>query len=104
VTRADLGRTVVVARGATVHLVLDSTYWTIGSSSDASVLSPIDRPHHETQPGGCPPGVGCGTVEQNFRAVGAGTARLTAHRRLCGESLLCAPERRTFTATVAVRR
>ena len=102
ITEAGNGKTVVVARGQTVRLVLHSTYWTIGASSDFSVLQPGSGQTASPSPG-CVPGAGCGTVAATFRAVGDGHVHLVASRITCGEALACNPSNGSFSVLVIVQ-
>jgi hypothetical protein len=89
------GTTVQVARGETVVVRLDNTYWTIDGGSDLAVLAP--QGDQSTSPSAdCLPGVGCGTVERRFRAVGPGVSTITASRTVCGEAMACQPQDATF--------
>ena len=72
VTETDAGKTVRVARGEFVVLVLHNTYWTIQGSSDPKVLKAVTQPSDGSASTPCPayPGSGCGTVSQKFAALG----------------------------------
>ena len=102
VTEAQNGATVRAARGQTIVLVLHSTYWKVGGSSDASVVQQsAGGPSVQPSPG-CVPGQGCGTVTTTFIAVGDGSAILSASRTICGEALRCAEAQGRFAVTIAV--
>src|SRR5215472_15681400 len=75
VSDADNGRTVTIAPGQRLTVTLGSTYWTIGASSNPSVLRQVGQP--VASPGSCPPGVGCGEVSATFAAVQSGRADVT---------------------------
>jgi hypothetical protein len=97
----DNGRSVTLARGGRLTVVLGSTYWTFQGSSNPSVLRP--RGSSQTKPGsGCPPGGGCGAVSLDFEAVAAGQADVTASRSSCGEAMACTGGRGSFRVTVVV--
>jgi hypothetical protein len=100
----DKGHTVTVAKGAKLVLRLHNVYWTIRGSSNSAVVRQTGP--QKKVPGGqqqCIPGAGCGTVTAPFRAVGGGSAKLTASRRNCGEALLCTPAQSRFSVTIRVR-
>jgi hypothetical protein len=100
----DNGRTLSVSPGTVVTLILGSTYWTVGGSSNDRAVA--ERGSAVASPGGasCPhfPGSGCGTVTATFVAAAAGRADLTASRVSCGEALACAPGQRSFVLTIVV--
>ena len=100
----DKGRTVSVARGERVVVELRNTYWRIRGSSDPSVVRQTGPEHHAPAPAGkCVPGQGCGTVSAPFRAVGRGTAHLSAGRKTCGEARLCTGGQGRYEVTIRVR-
>jgi hypothetical protein len=72
-------------------VTLASTYWTFAGSSNPQVLASVGAPVVSPAPlNACPVvGSGCGTISQRFRAVGPGTAQVTASRVSCGEALRC---------------
>jgi predicted secreted protein len=88
-TEADRGNTVTLATGERATLVLNSTYWTVQDSSDPAVLRRDAEPTVQSQPHGCVPGGGCGTVTAAFTAVGSGSAMIVATRTSCGEAMGC---------------
>ncbi|GAB2701032.1 hypothetical protein [Kitasatospora kifunensis] len=97
------GTTVTVPAGATVRLVLHSTYWAAPQSSAPDRLAAVGAPRSSPSAGpGCHPGSGCGTVSADFLARAAATVRLTSTRSSCGEALLCRPGQRDFTVTVVI--
>ena len=100
----DKSRTVSVARGARVVLVLHNTYWRIRGSPDPSVVRQTGPERHAPAPvGKCVPGEGCGTVSASFRAVGRGTTHLRAGRKTCGEARLCTGDQGRYQVTIRVR-
>lgn len=103
VSEASNGKVITVRRGTTVTLVLHSTYWSIDGSSDPAVLDARRaQQHHPDPPGTCVPGVGCGTVSQQFNAHATGTAHLSASRTSCGEALACRQDQTHYDVTVRV--
>ncbi len=102
-TEADNGRTVTVAVGATVTLVLHNIYWQVQDSSKPSVLTMVGRPVYSGAGTiKCIPGTGCGTVTATFKAVAQGSALISASRSSCGEALQCTGGAGKFEVTVAV--
>jgi len=83
-------------------VTLGSTYWTIQGSSNSLVLAPVGA--GVTSPESCsaPPGSGCGTVSQEFRAARSGTAQVTASRVSCGEAMRCVGPAGQYQLTVQV--
>lgn len=102
VTNDDKGKTIEVHRGDRVTLTLSSTYWTIGPSSDASVLSGAGPPTISPQVSGCVPGQGCGTATARFTAGAPGTATVAATRTSCGEAMGCTAASGSFAVTIRV--
>lgn len=97
----DTGRTLHVTPGSSVKVVLGSTYWTFGHSSDGGVLSLVGTPN-VVPSGGCVPGQGCGTVTGVFRAMAPGTATITASRTSCGEAMRCTGDQGSYRVVVIV--
>lgn len=102
VTDADSGHTVTVQRGATIRLVLHSTYWRVHGSSRPSVVAGAGAPRYDATRGGVA-GSGRGTVTVTYRALARGRATLTASRSACGEALRCTPAQGTYSVTIVVR-
>lgn len=96
------GQSITLHPGQTLMVTLGSTYWTIQGSSDSQVLSPVGK--SVTTPRSCsaPPGSGCGTVSQAFRAVSPGTAQISAARVSCGEAMRCVGPAGQYQLTVQV--
>jgi hypothetical protein len=98
------GRSVRLCPGQTIVLRLHSTYWEGIASTDVGVLRQLGPTRVQLAgASACVPGAGCGTLTTRFLAMAHGTARITAHRRLCGEDVECAPSQQVFTLTVVVR-
>ncbi|HEX5439678.1 MAG TPA: hypothetical protein VFW76_02255, partial [Ktedonobacterales bacterium] len=57
-----------------------------------------------TTPQSCsaPPGSGCGTVSQEFRAAKSGIAQISASRVSCGEAMRCVGPAGHYQLTVQV--
>ena len=103
-SEADNGRTVQVAPGAVIEVVLHSTYWQPKGASNAATLAPASQPRVQADLGGqCVPGAGCGTVTQTFTAVGSGQSEVTADRVVCGEAMACRPDQRHYGVTIVVK-
>ena len=96
------GKSVTMRPGQTLLVTLGSTYWTIQGSSDSQVLAPVDKAVTSPQSCSAPPGSGCGTVSQEFRAVSPGTAQVTASRVSCGEAMRCVGPAGQYQLTVQV--
>lgn len=102
-------RTIILKRGTSLTLSLNSTYWTIRTSYSPAVVTAVGKTTVKpifpgpTAPSGCKvPGMGCGTVMQRFKATRVGTTSITASRTTCGEAMLCAPDKRNFAIKVVV--
>jgi hypothetical protein len=100
----DVGTTVTVPDGATVELMLHSTYWAAPRSSAPALLRPLGAATSSAAAVGpsCRPGSGCGTVVARFLAAGSGKVALTSSRSSCGEAMACAPGARTYTVEIVV--
>jgi hypothetical protein len=104
-TEADNGHTVTIARGGTLTVRLNSTYWLFGTNTSGAALRETGRPTTSAVPltaSHCVPGQGCGTVTAVFQAVAPGTAMVTASRHSCGEAMACPPLQDTYQLTVVV--
>lgn len=98
----DKGRTITVAAGSQVVVTLDSTYWNF-EPLPSRTLVVASRPTYRAAGGHPVPGSGAGSVREVLRAVGAGTATITAQRSSCGEAMRCVGGLGTFQVTVVVR-
>lgn len=100
----DNGTTIKLARGATIVVVLNSTYWQFPTpASPTTVLAPVGSVVTAPAPiGTCVPGAGCGTVTATYQAVGPGQATITASRTTCGEALQCTGSAGSYHVTVDV--
>lgn len=98
------GKTVHVAVGDKIELLLHSTYWNIAPSPHPSVLSASGGQKTLKSASACPPGVGCNPVAVTFTAAAPGTVMLTASRTSCGEAMMCGPGQRHYQVTVVVTR
>jgi hypothetical protein len=96
------GSTVAVLTNATVHVVLHSTYWKFQPVTDSRVVGALHDPVVTPDATVRIPGTGAGTVTLDLRAVGPGTAQVSATRETCGEALRCAENQRSFTVTIVV--
>lgn len=95
------GKSVTLHPGQSLEVMLSSTYWTFQGSSNSQVLVAVNTPI--ASPGSCrTTGSGCGTVTMTFRAVGPGTAQVTASRVSCGEALRCGSADGHYQLTVKV--
>lgn len=92
-----------VAKGSTIQVVLASIYWMFPPAIKPSVLAPVGTPVTAPAPiGTCMPGVGCGTVTATYKAVGTGTATISASRTTCGEALVCTGDNGSWSVAVVV--
>lgn len=89
VTDADNGQTISIAVGSTLIVQLAADNWTVGPSSDPTVLPMQGTP--KQQHTSCFPGGTCGTTTATFRADKAGQAQVSASRIYCGEAIRCNP-------------
>jgi hypothetical protein len=90
--------------GEILTVVLSSTWWSFQGSSNAQVLAPVGAAVASPGPFNqqtCPYG-GCGTVKAVFRAVGPGTAQVSASRVSCGEAMRCIGTAGLYQLTVVV--
>jgi hypothetical protein len=94
--------TVSATVGTTLVVTLHSTYWFDLTSGTPDVLASAGTlrvtPAHT-----CAPGVGCGTVELDLRAVRPGSAHITARRTNCGEARRCVGDEGRYSVTVQIR-
>jgi hypothetical protein len=102
VTDKDQASTVLVQVGQDITVVLGSTYWTIDAPSDSRVLEANGAPRIVPDYS-CVAGQGCGTVTQQFTAVGPGTATIHASRTSCGEGMGCTGANGSYAVTVRVQ-
>jgi hypothetical protein len=98
----DSGRSVTIQRGESITVVLHSTYWSMLTPSNPTVLEQQGSPIISPRLQGCVPGQGCGTVAAHYLAVATGQSQLAANRETCGEALLCAPDKKNWRVTVTV--
>lgn len=97
------GRTIHVAVGDKVVLILGSTYWKFRGSSAPAVLRQVGQVTLLRSSHSCPPGVGCQPKRALYQALAPGKAVITAHRLTCGEALACTGVRGHFRLTIIVR-
>jgi hypothetical protein len=99
--KPSLRTTAALHVGQTLRVELGSTYWRFTALPANGVVRTAGAVAIAAGPS-CIPGGGCGTVAQQYAAIGAGRTTITATRTTCGEALACRPELRTFTVTVSV--
>ncbi len=97
------GKTIHIAVGDKLALILGSSYWNFAGSSAPAVLRQEGQVTLVPTSRTCPPGVGCQPKRALFRALAPGKAVLSAHRVSCGEALACTGGRGLFKLTVIVR-
>jgi hypothetical protein len=100
---SDNGRTLTIAAGASVQVVLHSTYWHFARPTPDGVLRASAPAAHAATSGPAYPGSGAGTVRETFTGVRAGTATVIATRTSCGEALRCTTGAGRFDLVVIVR-
>jgi len=97
------GKTIHIAVGDKLVLILGSSYWNIRGSSAPGVLRQLGPARLVRSSRSCPPGVGCQPKRALYKALASGKAIITAHRVTCGEALACTGSRGHFRLTVIVR-
>jgi hypothetical protein len=100
------GKSVPVAVGDRVELLLSSSYWNVAGSSAPRVLRQDGPATLMPRPSSCPaniPGLGCSPIQMKFTALAGGRAFITASRSTCGEAMRCMPDQTRFTVTVVVK-
>jgi hypothetical protein len=99
------GKTVPVAAGDWVELILSSNYWNVAGNSAPRVLRQDGPLTLMPRPNSCPeniPGLGCIPVQMKFTALADGRAVIKASASSCGEARPCMPGQTRFTVTVVV--
>jgi hypothetical protein len=102
-SEAANGTTATAAVGATITVVLHSTYWMFAPISPPVLAAdggPTPRPGDGC--GATVPGSGCGTVTLVVRAAAPGTGAVSAARTSCGEALRCSPAQSAWAVTIRV--
>jgi len=85
-TERDNHTTVTVPVGTRLDVTLESTYWSLSSSSPA-ILQAAGATRHSR--GACRPGAGCGSTELTLLTGTVGTSEIGGLRTSCGEALRC---------------
>lgn len=100
------GKTVDVPAGATVELILNSSYWKVAGSSTPTVLRQDGGSTVLPRPSNCPqiPGSSCSPLRTDFTALAPGSATVAASRTSCGEAMKCGPNESRFSVTVVVQQ
>jgi hypothetical protein len=92
-----------VAQGATIVVVLNSTYWKFPIPPNPAVLQAQGAVIVAPAPlGTCVPGGGCGTASMTSTAVGIGSAQISASRTTCGEAMQCTGKAGSFSVQILV--
>lgn len=99
---ASNGRTVRLAVGDKLKLILGSSYWTFNASSAPGILRQMGPAVLVKTTKTCVPGGGCQPKLVMYRALKPGKAVITAHRVSCGEALACTGGKGHFKLTVVV--
>ncbi|MDR2986418.1 MAG: hypothetical protein LBV34_16415 [Nocardiopsaceae bacterium] len=97
------GKTIHIAVGDKVVLILGSSYWNFRGSSTPMVLRQVGPAILVRSSHSCPPGVGCQPKRARYKALAPGKAVISAHRLTCGEALRCTGSHGHFRLTVIVR-
>jgi hypothetical protein len=101
-TYSDNGKTITIAKGQTLTVSLDSTYWRFGESSNPAVLAQagevIYQPAAHSYAGS-----GAGVATAQFIATTTGMSTITASRTSCGEARGCPDGQGSFSITVSVK-
>ena len=100
------GKTYSIKVGATFHLVLSSTYWSLTPLKSSAPIKLLGEPvvAVPSMAPGMPPGMGRGTVDWAFRATRPGTYTLTASRTSCGEAMRCVGDQGSFSVRLKVAK
>ena len=96
------GKTIHIAVGDRLVLILGSSYWNFRGSSAPGVLHQVGPVRLARSSRSCPPGVGCQPKRALYKALASGKAVISAHRVTCGEALACTGSRGQFKLTVIV--
>jgi hypothetical protein len=97
------GKTIHIAVGDKVALILGSSYWNFRGSSTPAALRQVGRVTLVRSSRTCPPGVGCQPKRALYKALAPGKAVISAYRLTCGEALRCTGPHAHFRLTVIVR-
>jgi hypothetical protein len=104
-TFADSGKTITLRVGATVHVALDSAYWTFQPVAAPRLLKMDTHAFIPPSPGTCSHqvmGSGCGTQVADYTALAAGQTAVVATRISCGEALRCTGANGHFEVQIVV--
>jgi hypothetical protein len=103
VRNSDSGRTLHLAKGQQLAVILTGGYWTFGPVPDPAVLRQDRGPTLPApSPASCPPGVGCTPIAVRYTAISPGTTQVRAWRTTCGAALRCTGDHGRFAVTVHV--
>ena len=94
------------AVGQIITVTLHSTFWRFVKPSTSKLQQVGAEVRHiapRSGPGSCFPGMGCGTVIVNYRALHRGTVVVSASRTMCGEVITCTKARSRWSATIVIR-
>jgi hypothetical protein len=96
-------KTVTLAQGTMLVVILNSTYWNFADGMYNHVLQQVGA--GETSPcamGTSVPGSGCGFVSREFLAANPGSTMVVASRTSCGEAMGCTGNQGSFSVTIVV--
>jgi hypothetical protein len=104
-TFADSGKTITVHVGSTLHVALNSTYWTFQPVTAPQLLKLDATAMVPPSPGTCAhqvPGSGCGTQTADYTALATGQTSVAATRVNCGEAMRCTGSNGHFEVQIVI--
>lgn len=103
---ADNGKTITLHVGGTVHIALNSAFWTFQPIAAPQPLKLDATAYVSPSPGTCTgpqaAGSGCGTQTADYTAVTTGTTSVVATRVNCGEAMRCTDANGHFQVQVVI--
>jgi hypothetical protein len=103
---ADSGKTITLHVGGTVHVTLNSAYWTFQPVAAPQLLKLDTTAFVPPSPGTCAGhqvlGSGCGTQTADFTALATGQTSVEATRVNCGEAMRCTGANGHFEVQVVI--
>jgi hypothetical protein len=102
---ADSGKTITVHVGGTIHVALNSTYWTFQPVAAPQLLKLDSTAMVPPSPGTCAhqvPGSGCGTQTADYTALATGQTSVAATRVNCGEAMRCTGSNGHFEVQIVI--
>lgn len=102
---ADSGKTITVHVGGTIHVALNSSYWSYQPVAAPTLLKLDSTALVPPAPGTCAhpvPGSGCGTRTADYTALATGQTSIVATRISCGEAMACTGSNGRFEVRVVI--